>query len=177
MSPYNVVTVNNVLLRLGVSEGKVWVRQADLVKALKCPYRKVQWHAEKLSADHKTKDGGKYLSELAVLQVCGSIKSTGVPEVIKWLDAGGMRLSSTGSRPHPKSSPKSAKAITHDNTVAYCHVLVCELLQHASIGDIKKFTHLIENEVSGILSRHPSEELNYARYDLFRRFYLQGGEK
>ncbi|EPB8977310.1 hypothetical protein ACRT4E_000787 [Pseudomonas aeruginosa] len=177
MSPYNVVTVNGVLLRLGVSEGKVWVRQADLVKALKCSYRKVHFHAEKLSGEHKTKDGGKFLSELAVLQVCGSIKTTGVPEVIKWLDAGGMRLSSTGNRPAPKSTPKPAKTAPHRNTVAYCHALVCELLQHASIGDMNRFTQLVENEVAGILARHPSEELNYARYDLFRRFYLQGGEK
>ncbi|WP_216370123.1 hypothetical protein, partial [Pseudomonas aeruginosa] len=72
---------------------------------------------------------------------------------------------------------KSTEAKTKSKTAAYCHALVCELLQHASIVDIKKLTQIIENEVSEILSRHPSEELNYARYDLFRRFYLQGGEK
>ncbi|ELH1552390.1 hypothetical protein RJW03_006574 [Pseudomonas aeruginosa] len=186
MTPYDITVVNGEKLRLVFSEDKVWLRVGDLRRALGVnsgsicrPLREDKELNGHILRVGRHRNSASLIDEQAALWICARFKTAEAIRVIDWLKNGGMRFSPPGERLKLIGTSKSSsiEANTKSKTAAYCHALVCELLQHASIGDIKKFTHLIENEVSGILSRHPSEELNYARYDLFRRFYLQGGEK
>ncbi|HCF7360081.1 TPA: hypothetical protein ACXN0C_000915 [Pseudomonas aeruginosa] len=178
MNHYDAVSVNGVVLRLAMSENKLWVRRTDFAKALRYSSNAVDNHLLKVEVEHWKKDGFKYIDEFAAKQVCLlTPKAPGSRSVLKWLDSGGMHFHRIEDSTSPDHTRNLIATVPKGASIPYCENLVLVFLQHANKDEVKRFIQLVEREVSELLARRPCNELNDARHDLFRRFYLQGGEK
>ncbi|HBN7643448.1 hypothetical protein NDR77_32820 [Pseudomonas aeruginosa] len=178
MNHYDAVTVNGVLLRLAMAESKLWVRRTDFAKALKYSSSAVDNQLLKVEIEHCKKDGFKFIDEFAARQVCLLIpKAPGGPAVLKWLNSGGMSMHQTRESTSSTHAHNQMAAVSKGVSSSYCENLVLAFFQHANKDEVKRFVQFVECEVAGILTRRPCKELNDARHDLYRRFYLQGGEK
>lgn len=63
-----------------------------------------------------------------------------------------------------------------ERTKAYCRELLKTLLRYANDSEAEHLVQVVEAEVYGLLSTRYCQGLNDARYELYRRFWLQGGE-
>lgn len=59
---------------------------------------------------------------------------------------------------------------------AYCRDLVKTLLRYCGPNEVDDLTAVIESRVSVFLEEHDCPGLNAARYDLYRKYWLQGGD-
>ena len=64
----------------------------------------------------------------------------------------------------------------HDKINAYCRDLLKVLLRYADVVEAEHLKSVIEDEVIGLISHRHCPGLNSARYELYRRYWLQGGE-
>ncbi|WP_425328295.1 hypothetical protein [Pseudomonas nitroreducens] len=60
---------------------------------------------------------------------------------------------------------------------AYCRELLKTLLRYANDAEAEHLVQVVEAEVYGLLSTRYCQGLNDARYELYRRFWLQGDAK
>ncbi|EPM2842425.1 TPA: hypothetical protein NID53_004188 [Pseudomonas aeruginosa] len=176
MTPYNKVYVNGVLIRLAIDQGRIWIRELDLSKAIKCALNTVKYHSAKLNQESRVYiDNAYFVDERGVRNILVSTHVAGARAVLSWIDDGGMRL--------PQEHPAYANAYADSsdgclvNGKRYCLELLTVLLDKCDANDLMRVAHAIEGEAAFLLHKIPCRHLNDARHDLFRRFYLQGGEK
>ncbi|EMI4460664.1 hypothetical protein [Pseudomonas aeruginosa] len=177
MNYHDSVTVNGALLRIAISEGRLWIRRSDLSKALKCSRGSVDFHLSRIDSEHQKNDTFKFMDEYAAKQVVFATKASGSSVVSKWLKSGGMSMPQTHESTSSTHSPNQMATVPKGGSSSYCENLVLAFLHHANKNEIKRFVQLVECEVAGILVRRPCKGLNDARHELYSRFYLQGGEK
>lgn len=60
---------------------------------------------------------------------------------------------------------------------AYCRELLKTLLRYANDEEVEHLVHVVEASVLNVLNVRYCQGLNDARYELYRRFWLQGGAK
>ncbi|HEJ1440795.1 TPA: hypothetical protein ACKRPO_005755 [Pseudomonas aeruginosa] len=116
-------------------------------------------------------------------------------DFLAWLEEGGMQLKSADvcaselSVPAELSIPKApvlalvpstppkVPSARNERTKAYCRELLKTLLRYADEDDTEHLMQVVEGEVAGLISHRYCQGLNDARYELYRRFWLQGGAK
>lgn len=74
-----------------------------------------------------------------------------------------------------KAIPSTPPACQIERRKAYCRELLKTLLRYTTENEAEELVHVIEDEVQTLLSRRHCPGLNDARYELYRRFWLQGG--
>lgn len=123
------------------------------------------------------KDGVRYLCEYS--------KRPGAFHLLRWLDAGGMQANTaTTADSAPvaanvlafKSPGTTTPANQDERQKAYCRELLKTLLRYSTALEAEDLTHIIEAEVVNLISRRHCPGLNDARYEVYRRYWLQGGD-
>jgi hypothetical protein len=126
----------------------------------------------------------RLFDEAGVRYLCEYSKRPGAFHLLRWLDAGGMQANA-GSVADPAQIAANVVAFkVPDNTppVAidvlkkfYCRDLLKTLLRYSQEQEVEDLTHIIEAEIADLLSRRHCPGLNDARYELYHRYWLQGG--
>ncbi|EOE2606604.1 hypothetical protein ACWJ7E_005954 [Pseudomonas aeruginosa] len=140
----------------------------------------------------------RLFDEAGVRYLCEYSKRPGAFHLLRWLDAGGMREDGAMSKvtasiaaecgavltPPPlgdsnvvalKALPSTPPACQVERRKAYCRELLKTLLRYTTEDEADELVHVIEDAVRDLLSRRHCPGLNDARYDVYRRFWLQGG--
>lgn len=127
----------------------------------------------------------RLFDEFGVRYLCEYSKRPGAFHLLRWLDAGGMSMQGVAVDPEPadssnvlafKATTSAPPAGKSERQRAYCRDLLKTLLRYATDAEAEELTHTIETEVADLLNRRHCPGLNDARYELFRRFWLSGGE-
>jgi len=122
----------------------------------------------------------------------------GVDVLMQWLDAGGMQLDQQPPAPKvetlsveevellptprpvpslrlvPRGPDPMQQLLERDK--AYCRELVKTLLRYCDAGEVDKLTLAIEEQIDHLLESRYCPGLNAACYELYRKYWLQGGE-
>ena len=140
----------------------------------------------------------RLFDEAGVRYLCEYSKRPGAFHLLRWLDAGGMRedgaispvtariAAECGAGLTPpslgdsnvvalKALPSTPPACQVERRKAYCRELLKTLLRYTTEDEADELVHVIEDAVRDLLSRRHCPGLNDARYDVYRRFWLQGG--
>lgn len=140
----------------------------------------------------------RLFDEAGVRYLCEYSKRPGAVHLLRWLDAGGMREDGAGvaetlSALYEKGISPSSPALGDSRVVAlkglpstlptddferckaYCRELLKTLLRYTTKDEAEELQIALEREVNRVLSQRHCPGLNDARYELFRRFWLQGG--
>ena len=127
----------------------------------------------------------RLFDEFCVRYLCEYSKRPGAFQLLRWIDSGGMRVNAVTS---VESAPVAANVLAfkspattspgnHDERQkAYCRELLKTLLRYSNALEAEELTHIIEAEVVNLISRRHCPGLNDARYEVFRRYWLQGGD-
>lgn len=170
------------------AEGLASVLGYRTVNGVRMAYSRHQKALEAHSAKAKISEEGwvvRLYDEFCLRYFCEYSKSPGAVHLLRWLDAGGMTIEGvrTESTPAADSNVLAFKATTSaplagksERQRAYCRDLLKTLLRYATDAETEELTHTIESEVADLLNRRHCPGLNDARYELFRRFWLSGGE-
>lgn len=127
----------------------------------------------------------RLFDEFGVRYLCEYSKRPGAVHMLRWLDAGGMQaIPSTVTDSAPVAanvlafkSPCMTPPVNQDERQkAYCRELLKTLLRYSTALEAEDLTHIIEAEVVNLISRRHCPGLNDARYEVFRRYFLQGGD-
>lgn len=141
----------------------------------------------------------RLFDEAGVRYLCEYSKRPGAFHLLRWLDAGGMRGDGAispvqasiaaelgvGLPTFPlddsnvvplKAIPSTPPACQVERRKAYCRELLKTLLRYTTEDEADELVHVIEDAVRDLLSRRHCPGLNDARYDVYRRFWLQGGD-
>ncbi|MDP3848106.1 MAG: hypothetical protein Q8R10_16955 [Pseudomonas sp.] len=133
---------------------------------------------------------------VAVRYFCEHAKRPGAVALWRWLNDGGMgrTIDLSAFEEYAKGLKAPITPATVDNVVAfkapdatspagrterqkaYCRELLKTLLRYATKEETEELVHTIETEVIDLLNHRHCPGLNDARYELFRRFWLQGGD-
>lgn len=180
---------------LGNAE-KRWVLAEDLYRVFE--YRQAgcvtrAYNRNKIALDThsikaKINDEGwevRLFDEFCVRYLCEYSKRPGAFHLLRWIDAGGMQTEVTTAT---DSTPVAANILTfklpcaappdnqNERQKAYCRELLKTLLRYSNALEAEELTHIIETEVVTLISRRHCQGLNAARYEVFRRYWLQGGD-
>ncbi|MBH2032608.1 MAG: hypothetical protein I8H73_07140 [Pseudomonadales bacterium] len=126
----------------------------------------------------------RLFDEAGVRYLCEYSKRPGAFHLRRWLDAGGMTASGVTAPDLPLSATNvvALKALAStppacqvERRKAYCRELLKTLLRYTTGDEAEELMHVIEGEVRDLLSHRHCPGLNDARYDVYRRFWLQGG--
>lgn len=184
----------NTLRVLGF-DGRAWLAGEDLAKILE--YRTSDGvriafsrHKDALTAHSvlaKIDSQGheiRLFDVVAVRYFCECSKRPGAVALWRWLNDGGMREGSS-STTEPLVEINNVVALKALNSLppfgsverkkAYCCDLLKTLLRYSKELEVEDMTHIVEAEVAGLLERRHCPGLNDARYELYRRYWLQGG--
>jgi len=127
----------------------------------------------------------RLFDEFGVRYLCEYSKRPGAFHLLRWLDAGGMQANTaTAADSTPvaanvlafKSPVTTAPADHDERQKAYCRELLKTLLRYSTALEAEDLTHIIEAEVVNLISRRHCPGLNDARYEVYRRYWLQGGD-
>jgi hypothetical protein len=126
----------------------------------------------------------RLFDEFGVRYFCEFSKRPGAFHLLRWLDAGGMSIEGVRAVKFPdvsnvlafKATNSAPSAGKSERQRAYCRDLLKTLLRYATDAETDELTHTIESEVADLLNRRHCPGLNDARYELYRRFWLSGGE-
>ncbi|KWV68372.1 hypothetical protein [Pseudomonas fluorescens] len=179
-------------IRVLTHSNKHWLSAEDLSKVFEyrltnsitkafCRHRAaLETHSIKTKIDG---EGWKVrlFDEFGVRYFCEYSKRPGAVHLVRWLDAGGMQMATA---PAPvaanvlafKSLSSPPPPNQTERRKAYCCELLKTLLGHSTDLEVMDLTHVIEAEVSDLLNRRHCPSLNNARYELYRRFWLKGGD-
>ncbi|EIY9711335.1 TPA: hypothetical protein ACQRI9_001353 [Pseudomonas aeruginosa] len=179
MRSHHVVVVNNAWLRLVSMDGRSWLKISDLHRALECSRKTVYLHSKNVSIRRVVKFGAGFIDESGVRHICTSTMAAGARAVLKWIDDGGMNqpFDEFAGEPLSLEAFNAFASSSKAKNRAYCRRLCGALLRHSDGAGVRRLVSFIEGEVSALVILGSCKELNDARHDLFRRFYLQGGEK
>lgn len=188
--------VSGVRVRVLMYANKHWLSAEDLHKVFE--YRQIgsiskAYSRNRVALDtHNTKakiDGEgwavRLFDEFGVRYLCEYCKRPGAFHLLRWLDAGGMQANTAttaDSAPIAANvlafkSPVTTAPANHDERQkAYCRELLKTLLRYSTALEAEDLTHIIEAEVVNLISRRHCPGLNDARYEVFRRYFLQGGD-
>lgn len=176
--------------------GKTWVAAEDLANVLEyrtnngirmaySRHRKaLEVHSIKAKIDGEGWDV-RLFDEFGVRYLCEYSKRPGAVHMLRWLDAGGMQANTaTAAKSAPVAanvlafkSPVTTAPANHDERQkAYCRELLKTLLRYSTALEAEDLTHIIEAEVVNLISRRHCPGLNDARYEVYRRYWLQGGD-
>ncbi|MBV2081955.1 MULTISPECIES: hypothetical protein [Pseudomonas] len=174
---------------------KHWLCSEDLAKVFEYRTRDgvsafYSRHKKKMEAlSIKTKINGegwdvRLFDEFGVRYLCEYSKRPGAFHLLRWLDAGGMQANTATTDSTPVAAnvlafklPATASPGNHDERQkAYCRELLKTLLRYSIALEAEELTHIIEAEVVNLISRRHCPGLNDARYEVFRRYWLQGGD-
>lgn len=175
---------------------KIWLTGDDLASVLE--YRtgnglRMAYSRHRKALDtHSTKakiggDGWevRLFDEFGVRYLCEYSRRPGAFHLLRWLDAGGMSLEGVPAESMPaaannvlafKAATSAPPAGKSERQKAYCRDLLKTLLRYATDAEADELAHTIESEVTDLLNRRHCPGLNDARYELYRRFWLSGGE-
>lgn len=197
--------VYGITLRVLGFDNRVWLTSSDLVSVLGSMTVTLYIHKtalEPCSAKARINGKGQALrlfDEAGVRSLCEHSKSPGAFHLLSWLDARGMheegaispitaRLAAkcdVGLQPPAvgdsnvvtlKAIPSRPPACQIERRKAYCRELLKTLLRYTSEDEAEELVQVIEGEVRNLLSHRHCPGLNDARYDVYRRFWLQGGD-
>lgn len=127
----------------------------------------------------------RLFDEVGVRYLCEYSKRPGAVYLLRWLDAGGMSMEGVRTEPESgdnsnvlafKATNSAPPAGKSERQRAYCRDLLKTLLRYATDAEAEELTYAIESEVADLLNRRHCPGLNDARYELYRRFWLQGGD-
>lgn len=171
-----------------VAEGLANVLGYRTVNGVRMAYSRHQKALEAHSAKAKISEEGwvvRLYDEFCLRYFCEYSKSPGAVHLLRWLDAGGMQNNTAiSAEAGPVAanvlafkSPATASSGNHDERQrAYCRELLKTLLRYSTALEAEDLTHIIETEVVNLISRRHCPGLNDARYEVFRRYFLQGGD-
>ncbi|HEP8329975.1 TPA: hypothetical protein VDT87_005559 [Pseudomonas aeruginosa] len=143
----------------------------------------------------------RLFDEIAIGYFCEYTKRAGAFHLMRWLEEGGLRLDQQpplpgvqeiipeeielADAPEPPSTATSylvpsvvdllQQHLAKDK--AYCRDLVKTMVRYCGPDEVDDLTAMIEARISSYLEAHNCPGLNAARYDLYRKYWLQGGEK
>ena len=143
------------------------------------------------------------LSEEGIRLFVAGMKSKPQPDgvesdLIAWLDAGGLNFDQPPAAPEIETLPvEEAELLPPPRHVpslrlvprgpdpmqqllerekAYCRDLVKTLLRYCESEDVDKLTGMVEGQIDHLLESRYCPGLNAACYELYRKYWLQGGE-
>lgn len=197
-SVIRTVTIQGIEMDVIRAQGKLWLTARDLAMALEYKsessirqafYRhrknaRLSGHAIKSIVGGHGGSPTRLFDETAIGFFCEYRKRPGSFELLRWLDAGGIReggvnvatpLAETGNVVALKALPSTPPACQIERRKAYCRELLKTLLRYTTEDEADELVHVIEDAVRDLLSRRHCPGLNDARYDVYRRFWLQGG--
>ncbi len=140
----------------------------------------------------------RLFDEAGVRYLCEYSKRPGAFHLLRWLAAGSMRedgaispvtarlAAERGAGLPPsalgdsnvvalKALPSTPPACQIERRKAYCRELLKTLLRYTTEDEADELVHVIEDAVRDLLSHRYCPGLNDARYEVYRRFWLQGG--
>lgn len=99
----------------------------------------------------------------AIMQSSGSAL-----DFLAWLNSGGMTEAVSSANYGQTNSLTKEKA--------YCLELLATLLNHSGDDQAARLMRVVESEIPTLLGRYRGEALDDACYELYCRYWLQGGE-
>ena len=118
-------------------------------------------------------------------------------ELIAWLDAGGMKIDQQPPAPEVETLPveevellppprhvPSLRLVPRgpdpmqqllEREKAYCRDLVKTFLRYCESEEVDKLTGMIDGQIDHLLETRFCPGLNAARYELYRKYWMQGG--
>jgi len=188
--------INGLPLRVWLIAERLWVRGEDLFvlldyrsdSGLRKAYSAVRARLESHSIKCKIENKGhasRFYDDVALRFLCSHRKHQNALHLLNWLDAGGMSIEGVHTEPALtdssnvlafKATNSAPPAGQSERQRAYCRDLLKTLLRYATDAETEELTHTIESEVVDLLNRRHCPGLNDARYELYRRFWLSGGE-
>lgn len=174
--------------------------ESGLRKAYSTARARLECHSTKIKTESRNHTL-RLFDEAAVRYLCEHRVHHNALHLLRWLDAGGMTSSGAiadtlygmigspteeASRPFLaplapnvvslKALPSTPPACRIERRKAYCRELLKTLLRYTTEDEAEELVQVIEGEVRNLLSHRHCPGLNDARYDAYRRFWLQGGD-
>ncbi|AVR82871.1 hypothetical protein ABZQ45_27855 [Pseudomonas aeruginosa] len=209
------VTILGTCLDIIRAQGRLWVAARDLAQVLRYKSESTIRQAYYRHRKHEALEGhvikaivGGYagspcrlFDEVAVMFFCQRRDRQCAIELMRWIEAGGMRLDQQPPLPGVQEiipeeieladapePPPTATSYLVPSVVdvlqqslakdkAYCRDLVKTMVRYCGPDEVDDLTAMIEARISSYLEAHNCPGLNAARYDLYRKYWLQGGEK
>lgn len=133
----------------------------------------------------------------AVSFFCEYTKRAGAFELLRWIDEGGMHVGqqlpppeietlpveevellppprpAVGLRLVPRGPDPMQQLLEREK--AYCRDLVKTFLRYCESEEVDKLTAMVDGQIDHHLETRYYPGLNAARYELFRKYWLQGG--
>ncbi|MNM90462.1 hypothetical protein D3C81_1027240 [compost metagenome] len=191
------VVVYDVTLRILGLAGKYWLCSEDLAQILEyraagsitSVFSRHRAALEEFSLRARIDGEGhtvRLFDAYAVRYLCEYSKRPGAFYLKRWLEEGGMQHGQPPAAVQPPRAPvltlvpNPTPPLPGDpqaRTTAYCRALLKVLLRYATPTEAQHLVSVVEDEVQGLLNARYCQGLNDARYALFRRFWLHGGEQ
>lgn len=139
----------------------------------------------------------RLFDEVAVAFFCQNSRRKGAFELLRWIDTGGLRLDQQSPVPKVETLPvEEAELLPAPRHVpslrlvprgpdpmqqllerekAYCRELVKTFLRYCESEEVDKLTGMIDGQIDHLLETRFCPGLNAARYELYRKYWMQGG--
>lgn len=139
----------------------------------------------------------RLFDEVAVVFFCHNRKREGAFELLRWIDTGGMRLDQQPPLPEVDELPIEEVELLPpprhvpslrlvplgpdpmqqllEREKAYCRDLVKTFLRYCESEDVDKLTGMVDGQIDHLLETRYCPGLNAARYELYRKYWMQGG--
>lgn len=192
------VVVCNVTLRIVQFKGRHWLLAEDLARlfgytSLQTPPDDVCLHGSELVKIDGKGHARRIYAEGAVRGICRLVERhsihsrPGVKALLDWLEEGDGLLGHNTSEVRPLSSieaPRTLRLVPRgpdpmqqllEREKAYCRDLVKTFLRYCESEDVDKLTGMVDGQIDNLLEQRYCPGLNAARYELYRKYWLQGG--
>ncbi|USR38080.1 hypothetical protein L1F06_015525 [Ectopseudomonas hydrolytica] len=139
----------------------------------------------------------RLFDEAGVRYICQYSKRPGAIHLLQWLDAGGMKIDQQPPVPEVETLPvedvellppprhvPSLRLVPRgpdpmqqllEREKAYCRDLVKTFLRYCESEEVDKLTGMIDGQIDHLLETRYCPGLNAARYELYRKYWMQGG--
>lgn len=161
-------------------------------------HESIQGHVIKIFVGGYPHGPCRLFDEVAVAFFCHNRKREGAFELLRWIDAGGLSFGQPPLMPEIETPPIEAVKLLPpprhlpslrlvprgpdpmqqllERDKAYCRDLVKTLLRYCDAGEVDKLTLAIDEQIDHLLESRYCPGLNAACYELYRKYWLQGGE-
>lgn len=205
------VTILGICLDIIRAQGRLWITARDLAQALRykseSTIRQAYYRHRKHEAFEghviKTVVGGyggspcRLFDEVAVMFLCLRRDRQCAIELMRWIEAGGMKIDQQAPAPQVETLPvEEAELLPAPRNVpslrlvprgpdpmqqllerekAYCRDLVKTFLRYCESEEVDKLTGMVDGQIDLLLETRYCPGLNAARYELYRKYWMQGG--